>query len=257
MHFAIQRRMNEWNAELHACDRQGAHCRTVEHGHRVSESPALLPHTDVCVRALVVDAICVPRTVAITLSCAHVRTVRSCLPCVVLSNDAVIPRGCHALLLTLHDCMMRAHMHPPKTSLGARRAKELHFFDESTGVGVESKAQRYDRGLDFYHSHFDPFPPPSGSRLVDCTPTYLASVAARRRVAETYAGSRDTAKFVVVMRDPVERAVSHWTHAWTMSRKHRKFGRLGHWTIKLVSAPARHHPHIPVQPMAKGAQKHK
>ena len=48
-----------------ACDRQDAHCRTVtEHGHRVPESPALLPHIDVCVRALVVDAICVPRTVA-------------------------------------------------------------------------------------------------------------------------------------------------------------------------------------------------
>jgi hypothetical protein len=78
--------------KLHACDRQDAHCRTVEHGHRVPESPALLPHIDVCVRALVVDAICVPRTVAclfvyisgtmrsvaiMTLLCAHVRRVRS------------------------------------------------------------------------------------------------------------------------------------------------------------------------------------
>ena len=58
--------------------------------------------------------------------------------------------------------------------------------------------------------------------------------AARNRYEE----SPEPAKFVVVMRDPVERAVSHWTHAWTMSKKHRKFGRLGHWTIKLVSVSA-------------------
>lgn len=110
------------------------------------------------------------------------------------------------------------------------RAKELHYFD-----APNIPNNRYSKGIGFYHQHFFPYPPPQDHRLIDCTPTYLGSVDAPRRVASTYAASREAPKFVLVLRDPLDRAVSHWSHAVTMSHKHRKFGRLKHWTVSLVS----------------------
>jgi len=61
----------------------------------------------------------------------------------------------------------------------ARSSKEISFFSPSS---------RYERGLEFYHSHFKLFPPPSGSRLVDCTPNYIEHVAVRDRIVDTYVG---------------------------------------------------------------------
>ena len=93
----------------------------------------------------------------------------------------------------------------------AHWAKELHFFDNTP---------RYRNGLDFLHEHFQPFPPPTGQRFVDCTPTYLGSLNASKRIHSTYAALTGAArpKFVVVMRPALDRAISHWSHAARMSK---------------------------------------
>lgn len=76
------------------------------------------------------------------------------------------------------------------------RPKELHFFD-----------RHFDRGLDWYSDQFTPLP--RNLQFGEATPAYLHDEAARRRMAQ----SLPEARFVVILRDPVKRAYSHFWHA--------------------------------------------
>ncbi len=60
-----------------------------------------------------------------------------------------------------------------------------------------------------YEALFDPAPP--GTLTGESTPLYLYDRAALRRIRETIPG----AKLIVIVRDPVERAHSNWTHLWS------------------------------------------
>src|SRR5919201_2073707 len=60
-----------------------------------------------------------------------------------------------------------------------------------------------------YEALFDAAPP--GTLRGESTPLYLYDRAAMRRIRETLPG----AKLIVVVRDPVERAHSNWTHLWS------------------------------------------
>ena len=60
-----------------------------------------------------------------------------------------------------------------------------------------------------YEALFDPAPP--GTLRGESTPLYLYDRAAMRRIWETIPGAR----LIVVLRDPVERAHSNWTHLWS------------------------------------------
>jgi hypothetical protein len=60
-----------------------------------------------------------------------------------------------------------------------------------------------------YEALFDAVPP--GTLRGESTPLYLYDRAAMRRIRETLPGSR----LIVVVRDPVERAHSNWTHLWS------------------------------------------
>jgi hypothetical protein len=60
-----------------------------------------------------------------------------------------------------------------------------------------------------YEALFDPAPP--GTLRGESTPLYLYDRAAMRRIRETLPGAR----LIVVLRDPVERAHSNWTHLWS------------------------------------------
>jgi hypothetical protein len=60
-----------------------------------------------------------------------------------------------------------------------------------------------------YEALFDGAPP--GTLRGESTPLYLYDRAAMRRIRETLPG----AKLIVVVRDPVERAHSNWTHLWS------------------------------------------
>jgi Sulfotransferase family len=60
-----------------------------------------------------------------------------------------------------------------------------------------------------YEALFDPAPP--GTLRGESTPLYLYDRAAMRRIRQTLPGAR----LIVVVRDPVERAHSNWTHLWS------------------------------------------
>jgi hypothetical protein len=60
-----------------------------------------------------------------------------------------------------------------------------------------------------YEALFDAAPP--GTLRGESTPLYLYDRAAMRRIRETL----PTARLIVILRDPVERAHSNWTHLWS------------------------------------------
>jgi Sulfotransferase family len=60
-----------------------------------------------------------------------------------------------------------------------------------------------------YEALFDPAP--AGTLRGESTPLYLYDRAAMRRIAATLPAAR----LIVIVRDPVERAHSNWTHLWS------------------------------------------
>ena len=60
-----------------------------------------------------------------------------------------------------------------------------------------------------YEALFDPAPP--GTLRGESTPLYLYDRAAMRRIREAL----PQARLIVIVRDPVERAHSNWTHLWS------------------------------------------
>jgi hypothetical protein len=86
--------------------------------------------------------------------------------------------------------------------------KELHFFD-----------RHFDRGLSWYREQFTP----AGRHLQigEATPAYLYDAEARARLAETL----PAAKFVVILRDPVKRAYSHYWHTRRRGQEDETFER--------------------------------
>lgn len=84
--------------------------------------------------------------------------------------------------------------------------KEVRFFDEHVG-----------RGLDWYRSRFAAAAP--DQLAGEATPRYLASPEAMERMAEAVPGAR----LIVIARNPVDRA---WSHYWMLRARdleHRPF----------------------------------
>ncbi len=77
------------------------------------------------------------------------------------------------------------------------KGKEVHFFDE-----------KFDKGSNFYHDQwnldFD------GGICLDFTPSYLFDPACRDRVLNVLGSD---VKFVAILRNPIDRAYSHYCHA--------------------------------------------
>src|SRR5204863_4062605 len=100
----------------------------------------------------------------------------------------------------------------PHPAVGAPFRKEIHFFDRDV----------YDRGERFYRSFF-----PSPERMRgrgelltgEATPDYLFHPLGSRRVAAMLPDAR----FVVLLRDPVVRAWSHWSLHATRGREPLSF----------------------------------
>lgn len=86
------------------------------------------------------------------------------------------------------------------------RQKEVHFFD-----------RHFDRGLDWYRARF------SGVRdepaVGEATPAYMYADGAMARMAEVL----PHAKLVTVLRNPVDRAYSHYWHERGLAREDRPF----------------------------------
>jgi hypothetical protein len=82
--------------------------------------------------------------------------------------------------------------------------KELSFFDEN-----------WDRGFGWYARYFEDAH--HGQLRGEATPGYFASPAAAERIARTNAAC----KLVVLARDPIERALSHYWLRWSSGRETR------------------------------------
>ena len=82
-------------------------------------------------------------------------------------------------------------------SLSMATTKEVHFFDDDSGVDWEMPD--YSR----YHAFFDPF---KASMRGEATPIYIYWPHCLNRIKRY----RESIKFILLFRDPTERAWSHW-----------------------------------------------
>jgi len=90
---------------------------------------------------------------------------------------------------SLYNCLIQ---HP---RIVPAITKELHFFNEG-----------YDRGLEWYRAMLPPIADREGLITGEATATYLDFPVAADRILEHYPDTR----FIVLLRDPVQRAVSHF-----------------------------------------------
>jgi hypothetical protein len=113
----------------------------------------------------------------------------------------------------LYDLLIR---HP---AVHAASHKEIHFFDF-----------HYRRGERWYRGNF-----PDASAAGVCgeaTPTYIAYRSAPARVRKLV----PHAKLVVLLREPVARAVSHYHHFCRLGYEHRPFEEAISWEYNYLSA---------------------
>ena len=82
-------------------------------------------------------------------------------------------------------------------SLSLAPAKETHFFDKETGI---------DWAAPDYARYEAMFPPPDGRPRGEATPVYLYWPNCLERIA----AYNPAMKLILLFRDPVERARSHW-----------------------------------------------
>jgi len=76
-------------------------------------------------------------------------------------------------------------------------SKEIHFFDNN-----------YDKGIDWYLNHFPLSTINSDMVTGEATPYYIFHPLARKRIQETI----PEVKLIVLLRNPVDRAFSHYNH---------------------------------------------
>jgi Sulfotransferase family len=100
-------------------------------------------------------------------------------------------------------------------SLYMSSVKEPKFFltdGPPSARGGPGDVQTYREHVwrrDQYEALFDPAPP--GTLRGESTPFYLYNRDAQRRIRALVPGAR----LIVILRDPVERAHSNWTHLWS------------------------------------------
>jgi hypothetical protein len=88
--------------------------------------------------------------------------------------------------------------------------KEVYFFD-----------LHYGRGTSWYRAQFS-MKTRRGMRAIEATPNYLSDPRVPARVHELI----PNAKFIVLLRDPVGRSVSHWGHLVRDGREQRTLAHL-------------------------------
>ena len=94
--------------------------------------------------------------------------------------------------------------------IGLPPTKELHFFNSCNSYGKVLK--NYEKGMDWYKRHFNSLKEPV---LGEITPLYLSDSLAVKRIQRDLV---DT-KFIVVLRNPVDRAVSQYNMATNKGHK--------------------------------------
>ena len=120
----------------------------------------------------------------------------------VLDRVSFVVAGAQKSGTSALDAYLREH---PELCLPQK--KELHFFDSDRLFAVEP--------VDYasYHAHFAPRPP---QRLLgEVTPAYMYWPTAAERIARYNPAMR----FVLMLRNPVTRAYSHWNMSRQLGRE--------------------------------------
>jgi len=94
---------------------------------------------------------------------------------------------------TYLDAILRTH---PDIVM-PRRRKELHFFNNN-----------FEKGIDWYKSFFPSYTLKENSKIGEVATHYLWHKDAPERIATII----EKPKFIILLRDPVDRAYSHWKH---------------------------------------------
>jgi len=98
--------------------------------------------------------------------------------------------------------------------LALSRVKETHFFDDDTR----------DWDLPDYSGYHALFPEPDGRPCGEATPIYLYWPGSLERIRAYNPGMR----LIVLLRDPVERAWSHWRMEYARGHERQPFG----WCVR-------------------------
>ncbi len=92
--------------------------------------------------------------------------------------------------------------------------KEIHFFDRNKFFTADQDiAQNYK----FYHTHFSP--KPHHKFFGEATPRYMYDEESIKRISEYNADM----KFIILLRNPIERAYSHWNMMRDMGFEKKDF----------------------------------
>lgn len=82
--------------------------------------------------------------------------------------------------------------------------KEVHYFDG----GLDPQTDNFSKGIDWYRAHFPKAAAAAGRKSFETTPLYLFHPLAAPRIKEQL----PDIKLIAVLRNPVDRAVSHYFH---------------------------------------------
>ncbi|WP_193212253.1 sulfotransferase domain-containing protein [Luteolibacter marinus] len=99
---------------------------------------------------------------------------------------------------SLHKYLVQ---HP---SIAQAVIKEVHFFDG----GLDPSWNKWEDGMKLYKSYMPLRMRSKGMQIFDASPDYIYHPEAARRIFGIY----PKIKLVILLRDPVERAISHYFH---------------------------------------------
>lgn len=122
-----------------------------------------------------------------------------------------------------------AHYLRPHPQVFMAAAKEVHFFDEG-----------FDEGIDWYRAHFAGAAAAAATAVGEATPVYMYDAAAVARMAATVPDAR----LVAVLRDPVDRAYSHYWMNRRQGREDLSFSDAVAAEPERLAAPLAARPHF-------------
>lgn len=117
---------------------------------------------------------------------------------------------------SLYEYLMR---HPQAI---APTEKEIDFF-----------SKEYRQGLDWYRAHFAPLPPNGSWTTGEASPSYLTYPGTAERLQAAF----PDLKLVVLLRNPVDRALSHYHHWRRSGRETRPFEAVLDEELPLLEPP--------------------